>query len=437
MEREANEAIEVGDAGDAGDVGECKANPVRKVRIYKDIPQKNIFDPDRVFARVTTITESHSISEEYDCVRAGGYFCVVSKGEYKIGNLVVHITPDSIVDPSIHEYFTDIHSAEFKNLVEKRSFDIHGHRYISNGLVFPATMLKEINPDFDICDGANLTELFKIRKYVHNDEIAVYTKGVGNFRFPVEYSPKTDEDRLQNQPAKHFAKFQGRNVVVTTKMDGTSATYLALTPDSGSAKKFIICGRNFEYTIYDAQSKDHMDVAQEYDLENKMIVISQRFGRSFAIQLEIVGNNPLRKDGVVPAKTKPKNTAGLAKATPFVFNMYWCQQSVDEPGMYMSHDEIVEIAGELGLPLAPVIFRGKFEELCEEIGGCSIEKFEEFSGQQKYENGHNAEGIVIKTDGEPVKCSFKVISPNYGTTEQKREKKNEKRNNQRNDAKKQ
>jgi RNA ligase (TIGR02306 family) len=132
--------------------------------------------------------------------------------------------------------------------------------------------------------------------------------------------PKTDEIRLQSALGV-LAELRGREFFVTTKLDGTSATYVR--GDDG----LIACSRNWALVPGD----NHVwRMAERYRLAEALPV-------DMAIQGEICG------PGI------QKNRLGLDAVDLFVFSVYDVRA-----GAFLGHAEFVAFCAAHGLTSVPI-----------------------------------------------------------------------------------
>jgi RNA ligase (TIGR02306 family) len=133
--------------------------------------------------------------------------------------------------------------------------------------------------------------------------------------------PKTDEIRLQSALGA-LDELRGQDFYVSTKCDGSSATYVRDAQDG-----FIACSRNWALTRGD----NHVwRLAERYRLEDQLPV-------DFAIQGEVCG------PGI------QNNRLGLSAVELFVFNVYDLRA-----GAFLALDAFRAFCAERGLPTVPI-----------------------------------------------------------------------------------
>src|SRR3989338_415087 len=333
------------------------------------------FDTTRTLASVVRITNIVPI-EKADMIELAtvlGWNVVVKKGEFKVNDLGIYFTIDSLLD-STKEYCQFLQN---KPLKTKKMRGV-----LSQGLLAQLEWLKEhtLSDLSNFKEGDDVTELINVTKYIHPTENNVY-KNEGRLPFP-QFVPKTDEERVQNIPSK-LEQLRGKRVVITKKYDGTSFTCTYTKDDD----KFLICSRN--NTIIDSDNSviHFFEMVKKYDLETKM----RKLGRNIAIQSEICG---------------PKingNRLKLKEFDLFVFNIY----DINSRQYLLWHD-VITITQELNLKTVDVVY---FDIIKEEW--LSVSKLLELSDAQTYDSGDICEGIVVKTEDPFSRISFKVISNKF------------------------
>lgn len=247
-------------------------------------------------------------------------------------------------------------------------------------------------------------------KFVEADEAAVYEvpadrpmvdKEPNPFAQSFTDIPKTDEERIQNIP--HVVPLLiGKEIVVTRKEDGCSATF------SINNGQFLIRSRNYILTEETKnKGNDHYyQIASNLNMEERF----KSLGRNLAFQGEIIG---------------PKICSNRLKVSSLfyrVFNIF----DIDDQ-IYLAHSEVIEICAAVGLETVPVLFQGVVTE--DDPRFSSVTGILEYADSVMYGPGNPAEGIVVKgnyrypretpvevpSEGEKLiqRLSFKAISNQY------------------------
>lgn len=305
-----------------------------------------------------------------------GYQSVIKKGEYAIGDLVVFIRPDTLLPRSSWNVF----------LWPKNMPDITGPAVrlkiskfrgcFSEGLIVPCGTLPNT---LELIEGKDVTDELKILKY--EKQLSPQLAGDAKGLFP-KHTPKTDQENLLSNP-KLIEEIQTKELVITTKFDGCSATFSYFNGE------IDVCSRNL--SLLPSEENLYWKIAAKYDIINKL----KQLARNISIQGEIVG---------------PKvngNNLGLSEFRFAIFDIW----DIDEK-KYWNYYKIADFCA------------GNRLETVDFIMGCSgsgytIEKLLEIANTNKYENGKLAEGIVVQSADNcysEVLCgrlSFKVINQNY------------------------
>ncbi len=221
---------------------------------------------------------------------------------------------------------------------------------------------------------------------------------------------KSAEIRIQSKP-ELIEEFIGREVYITVKIAGTSATYYSMAnPDRrpGRAARAVnavkwlfskgiparresVCTRNQDIGLRPLHTSfdPYHIIEQQYGILRSI----RRCGLNLAVQGEIYGEK---------IQGNPLGITGLEFA---VFNIFDISH-----GSYMRYRELKQTCRLLNLPTVPVVFEGIF-------AWNSIDQLKMLSGGT-YPNGRPREGIVIRrTDaavGEGGSInSFKVVNDEY------------------------
>lgn len=219
-----------------------------------------------------------------------GWWVIVKKGEYKVGDLCSYIQIDTIV-PERPE-FEFLRPRNFR----VRTIKLKGQ--ISQGLIIPC-------PKGKWKEGDDVTDILEVQKY--SKDIAVqarkprkwYTKYIWLFKkrinkifpflfaakksdsFPSHLVQKTDEDRIQNMPSV-LERYRGQLFIVSEKLDGSSIT---LINDKNGLR---ICSRNFEVT--GKSDNEFVNVVQETKFANHINSLVGHYGaQNIIVQGEYIG----------------------------------------------------------------------------------------------------------------------------------------------------
>jgi RNA ligase (TIGR02306 family) len=336
-----------------------------------------------------------------------GWHCVVRKGDFKEKDVCIYIEIDAMLpDIPAFEFLKDpkgkipepgfVHRLKTKRLKGQ----------ISQGLVMSLKEdFQKWDPKRDLVKvGDDVTELIGIKKY-EPPVLASLRTGQAKRTFP-SFIPRTDEVRVQNIPWIIDA-FQSKKVYVTVKVDGTSVTYYV------KDGQFGVCSHNMEWkkpvpepkwrvivlkffaklnsigfgshilnTLrkfgylrnWQANAKNtYWEVADQLQIEQRMRdAIQPLIPKNWAIQGEICG------PGI------QKNRLGLKENCLFNFDVY----DIDKR-CYLNHADQKVFIDKLGLRRVPEVGVFLFEwKTVDEVLKAA---------EGKYDNGHNREGIVIRT----------------------------------------
>jgi len=300
-----------------------------------------------------------------------GWYVVVKRGEFKVGDQVVYCEIDSIL-PDRPEF-------EFLRARGMRVRTIKLRGQISQGICFPLSVLPE---GIDLCDGMDCTELLGVVKY----EPIVPTNLAGNPRgnFP-SFIPKTDEPRVQGL-YRVLNDYSGASCYVTEKLDGSSVTMYI------NDGHFGVCSRNLE--LYQTEDNAYWQQAVVLDIENKL----KSLASNIALQGELIGQ------GIQGNKLKLNNK------TVMFYNVFF----IDEQ-RYATFSEFTEIINTLGLQTVPILHTDyKLESDVNAIVSMATMR-------STLNSSVWAEGIVIRLhdqvkyshDFPSRRVSFKAINPQF------------------------
>lgn len=348
-------------------------------------------------------------ADNIECAEVLGWELVVRKGDFKINDQIIYVETDAIL-PDLPP-FEFLRSKKFRIKIVK----LRGQ--VSMGIIFPLSILKEIDPSFDLASiklGQDVTEALQIVKYdpeLESDVASVQEKKswIANkwsfvkwklFRikpvkrgndFPSDV-PKTDETRVQKM-ASQLERRAGEPAYITEKCEGSSATFVYrrnknwLSNFFGNYYTFEVCSRN--RIVYSSETRGDTShylflLAMSLDIVNSF----KKLNRSLAVQGESLG---------------PKVQGNIYKLPGHelrVFSIYDLDSQT-----YLSYNELVAVVKELGLTMVPVL------DANASIVN-DVKYYVELSkGKSQINTSVLREGIVIRTlDGT---FSFKSINPVY------------------------
>ena len=346
----------------------------------------------RKLATIQIIEEIKPIegADKIEAARVKGWWVVIKKDEFKVGNLCVFFEIDSLVPKTPIFSFLDKNGTkkiEVMGELGQPNFEVEGYRIktirlrkqISQGLALPISAFPEITDGQEtpiLSPGDDVSELLGVYKYEHCIGASLSGEARGNFPSCV---PKTDEERIQNCYGDLIElAIKELSFTLTEKIDGTSLTIIRNDED------FHVCSRNL--SLKESEANTYWKMTREYDLQNKI-------PNNFAIQGEIAG------EGI------QKNRLALVGRKLFVFYVYNIKT-----GMYLSIDETESFCKDLGLETVPVIEKKWIFN--PSISRDDLIKFAD--GASLLNPKALREGVVWRLN-DPVrhKFSFKAISNEY------------------------
>jgi len=237
--------------------------------------------------------------------RVMGWTVVVKKGEFAPGDRCVFFEIDSVLPDG----------PAWSEFMRPRGFRVRTVKLrgvLSQGLALPVSILGGEVPAV----GIDIRDRLGVVKY--EPVLPDAREVLGPFPGRV---PKTDEIRLQSALGV-LGELAGRDFFVTTKCDGTSATYLR-DGDAG----LVACSRNWAL----APGENHVwRLAAQYEL-------GRRLPPDFAIQGEVCG------PGI------QKNRLGLPAVDLFVFSVYDVRAA-----RFLDFEPFTAFCAEHGLRTVPI-----------------------------------------------------------------------------------
>lgn len=342
-------------------------------------------------------------ADRIEVVQVLNWDCVASKGEYKIGDMVIYFEIDSLL-PDIPA-FEFLRGSSWSQKLNKYKIRTHKFRgQISQGLVISVQKLTELYNQInhkafsfvDYDEGDDLTELLKIEKY----EPPVSNGPLGDIINHEWYVPKTDEERIQvcaEDVLPEYIKSEQGDWYASVKLDGTSCT-VGLFEDM-----FLIGGRNQWYK----GPNMYTETVKKYITEEKLRAYRETTGMYVVFQGELCG------PGI------QCNRLGLSEKDWFVFNVF--TSDTGKMDSYTKCDllNMLNICEYFGLKTVPLIpSEAKFNFKTTTDIDETVEKLLKYVDGVKYRTFFDdaspnqiAEGLVFRKND--MTYSFKVISNKF------------------------
>lgn len=335
---------------------------------------------ERKLATIRKISNIRPIidADNIELAKIDGWQVVIAKKDnFKVGDLCIYCEIDSVLP--------DIPVFEFLRSKKFRIKTVKLRGELSQGIVFPISLLSEFSYFGLIDEGTDVTDVLGIIKY--EPPIPAELSGVIKGNFPA-LIPKTDEERCQNILGM-LDKYKNQEIefVATEKLDGTSVTYAIIN------NEFNVCSRNLN--LEKDEKNTIWKFAIENDIENKLRKYIGEDSISIAIQGELIG------EGI------QKNNYNIKGHKVYFFNVF----DIDKQ-RYLDFVESKNLLDYLGLNMVPV-FLSKFY-----LQDITIEDLIKLAdGNSQLNVNSKREGIVFKSKysiNYPYgKVSFKVISNKY------------------------
>lgn len=303
-------------------------------------------------------------ADAIELVKVLGWYCVAKKGEFQVGDYCVYAEVDSVF-PTEDPRFAFL--AECKGRIKTRKM----RGVFSQGICFPTTILPS---DFPIQAGLEVTEVLGVLQYVPAEP---GSSGDNAGNFPSQIISKSDETRVQTLE-KLLNKFEGVDVSITEKLDGTSATFCYENDE------FVACSRNLRKVEGD---NFYWQIAKKYNLAEK--------AKEYAIQGEIIGS------GIQGNKYR------LEEKDFYVFTVKDLIRN-----KYLTNDEVEQFCIENQLKMVPIVCQ--LTKLINDIDYW----VEKSKGKSIINPLIPREGIVIRSKEEIFsprfgRLSFKSINPDF------------------------
>lgn len=348
-------------------------------------------DSTRTLASIQRVVDvrPHPNADSLELVDVLGWQVCEKLGTVKKGDMVVYFEIDSML-PGNAKWLPEAVKKRIEKQADKSWYRIKTvklRKEISQGLIIPLNLLHNarcptLETDFHkLYVHIDVTDVLGVKKYEPPALTGLYlqNKTNNNVKFPTDLVQKTDEQRIQSNPAL-LERLNGLKYYATVKYDGTSGTYL-INPDTG---EFLVCSRNLiRKKPADLSQCPYWYAAHLHNIEEKL-----KRNPNLAIQGEICGPNI------------QKNLLNCKKLSFYVFDITDIKTQKKLP-----MDELIKTCKQLGLEMVDI------EEVGDSFDNCSIKELLE-KAKGKYKNTKNhREGLVFRAQDQSI--SFKVINNEY------------------------
>lgn len=316
--------------------------------------------------RILTI-QPHPNADRLEIATVLGYSCVVLKGIFKAGDLVVFIEPDSVLPDK--EW-----ALPYKKGSRVRAIKLRDEW--SFGIVLPVAAIPALR-ELVIKEGESVSQLINV---IHYEPPAPQELNAKRSTLPFQKG-KTDEDRYESVRRDKIPF--GELVDITYKCDGQSAGYYYdLASDT-----FGVCSRGQE--LKPECPNNYTSHVARYDIENKLRDFCKKTGKSLFLWGESYGGGICGHKHNLDAK----------KPLGFMLFNVWDIATLD---YYHKGGELYfDFLGELlDIPRVPII--EKDVVLTEEHLTYYSEGIDQL-------NGAPFEGVVVKH----ARGSFKIVNKYY------------------------
>ena len=307
-----------------------------------------------------------------------GWFSVVKKDEFKVGDFVVYLEVDSFVPHSLHPDLSKGKGPiEYLGVLGQPLRTVRLRGQLSQGLILPISCLDTFGL-LEVHEGLDVSDILGITKW----EPPIPEELLGEVAPFPSLIPKTEVDRVQNLVSDLSQWREDDSLWYRSeKIDGTSMTVYLHNGHFG------VCGRNWEFlpsvdNVYTRAAKS----LGIYGSDSKLALLNG----DFALQGELVG-------------PKIKGIKyGFSEYAFFLFRVYDIKN-----GKFLPDSETPKVAGLLGLRVAPLI-----EESPVSLKGLTLGDLLDHATSKSIVNSSvNREGVVYSNYS--ARLSFKVISNEY------------------------
>lgn len=304
--------------------------------------------------------EKHPNADRLDLAHVKGWQCVAQKDAFEAGDLAIYIPIDSVLPPDLERRIFPEGSKITLSKSRVKTIKIRGA--ISQGMllsIFDASCLEGHGVSGHIVLGDDVTTMLGITKYEPPAAPSAMSGGQQQSKRKLNpfFKPYERLSHFKNFPELFL---EGEDVVVSEKIHGTNfrAGWVPMQADSWwkKVKKLFGFLEEWEFVVgshavqlkpkaewkgfYDTNV--YMEAVQKYDLE-------ARIPKGMVVYGEIYG------DGIQKGYSYGVETPGEHKLVLFDVKVI-----VGQVAEYRSWAYLEELSHLLGVPTAPVIYKGPY-----------------------------------------------------------------------------
>lgn len=297
---------------------------------------------------------SHPNADRMSLAKVKGWTVCIKKDEYKAGDLCIYVQTDSILSECPRYEF--LRNKDFRI----RPMKLRG--VLSQGIIFPISMLKDFGVDTLIVDenvvGTDVSNHIKASHYERPIPTCLAGKIKGHLP---SFLKKTDEENIENV-VDIINELTGKPYYITIKVDGSSGSFYI------KDGVFGVCSRNLD--LKEDEVNGFWQIAKKYDIENKLRTYFPN--KNICVQGEVYG------PGI------QGNKLSATELSVSLFNLW----DIDTH-TYLGCDCLTDFCDFSKIPMVKIIESGWSFDM-------SLEKLQKLSDEAVYENGMEVEGIVLR-----------------------------------------
>lgn len=236
-------------------------------------------DITRKLVSVQRVVETKPIigADLISAYRVNGWWVVDQVNRYKVDDLVLYAEIDSWMPTTIAPFLSKGKEPRvFNDVSGERLRTVRLKGQVSQGLLLPLSVLEDIEFEFDLEVGDNVTDVLNVQKW--EAPVNAQLAGQAKSNFP-HFIQKTDQERIQNIQYDITTAFENSDEFeVTVKLDGSSITVYKFNEEVG------VCSRNLDLKL-DQEGNTFVNTAQSTGL----LEVLELYGKNIAVQGELMG----------------------------------------------------------------------------------------------------------------------------------------------------
>lgn len=355
-----------------------------------DLGGLNQNEAQRKLASIQRVNQLKPIkgADRIELAIINGWQCIVTKGEFKEGDLGVYFEIDSLLPVEEQYEFlrpSSYRAATIYNPAGFRLKTLKMRKQISQGLIIPLSVVEHKLGDLSqYKEGDDVTDKLNVKKWQIKESKSDLGHGIGGY---TPYSNKTDEARIQSN-IERLDILKGHPYFSTVKYDGSSMTIQYIDGELTAYSRSLQLARpNKGYQAWIDIILENARIKKQSNKNQLKSLIWETIDKmGIEEKLQNYGQNLILKGELIGP--------GIQKNKHKLNEHHWFCYTVEtfnpetKKGERVNLNQFLKITSDLNIDTVDI------EEIGEDFNETIASLLEKAKGQ--YESGHVREGLVYR-----------------------------------------